>query len=734
MKKKFLSLALALMMLLSLVACGGNNNTPADDNKTPDTPPVEDNTQDTPDTPDEPSTSYTDATHDNDEIAELALGEFTEAYTKALQATNISERYVLMAIAEAKMLESGVFMPFTTNSGGLYGISRIAPYTASPALWGLDSDRVYQYLTTEEIIKSEDRSAMKAKWVELKGTGTYLEWAKQFLVDQGYTLKDTYNRIYSGDCPTWDALADNRTQTSDVLVYTLCNLLEYDVENVLQPAMAESYTVSDDGLKYTFKIRPGMVWVDNQGREVAKVTADDWVAGMQHALDNPGHLEYLVQDVIVGVNDYIDGDYDFSKVGVKALDEYTLEYTLEKDTYYFPSMLCYSLFCPMSRAYYESQGGKFGAEYDPSAESYKYGKSESTIAYCGPYLITSHTDKNSYVFKANEKFWNADAVNVKTVTWSYDDGVDVMRAYNDFIAGKLDSCGLNTAVLQKCRDDGNFDGYAFVGATDATSMVGWFNLNRCLWYNFNDDSRCVSVQDEDAKARTHAALLNQNFRMAIATGVDRGAYNAQAMGDELKYNSLINSYVLGTLVSLPEDITYDINGTPTTFTAGTNYGALVQAQIDADGFPMKVYDPEQQEGAGDSRGYDGWYNPTASKDFLDKAVAELAEQGLEISAENPIQIDMPQASFYEPYKNRAQAFKKSLEETTGGLIVVNLYDTADWQEIYDVGYSGESVADMNYDFYDFSGWGPDYGDPATYLNTLYPAGGGDMLKNIGIEG
>lgn len=265
-------------------------------------------------------------------------------------------------------------------------------------------------------------------------------------------------------------------------------------------------------------------------------------------------------------------------------------------------------------------------------------------------------------------------------------------------------------------------------------MVGWFNLNRSTWANYNDDTKVVSTQSEDEQVRTHAAMLNQNFRMAIVTGVDRGAYNAQTVGEEVKNNKLINSYVLGNLVTLPEDITVDINGTATSFPAGTNFGEIVQAQVTADGFPMKVFDPEAEEGAGSSVGYDGWYNASASKEFLDKAVAELAEQGLEISAENPIQIDMAMASFYEPYKNRAQAFKVSLEETSGGLIQINLYDTADWQEMYDVGYYGETPADMNYDFYDFSGWGPDYGDPATYLNTLYPAGGGDMRKNIGLEG
>mgnify|MGYP003307512534 CR=1 FL=1 len=71
------------------------------------------------------------------------------------------------------------------------------------------------------------------------------------------------------------------------------------------PALAVSYTVSEDGLVYTFKIRPGVKWVDSQGREVADVKADDFVAGMQHMMDAMGGLEYLVQYIIVGADDYI---------------------------------------------------------------------------------------------------------------------------------------------------------------------------------------------------------------------------------------------------------------------------------------------------------------------------------------------------------------------------------------------------------------------------------------------
>ena len=159
---------------------------------------------------------------------------------------------------------------------------------------------------------------------------------------------------------------------------------------------------------------------------------------------------------------------------------------------------------------------------------------------------------------------------------------------------------------------------------------------------------------------------------------------------------------------------------------------ILQDQLDADGVPLKVYDPAGNDGAGSSSSFEGWYSPANSKAYLDKAVEELAEQGLEISAENPIQIDITFASNIEQYSNRANVFKKSIEESTGGLIQVNLVACTDAPEWNDATYWPTSGAGMNGNYSDNSGWGPDYGDPASYLDTLYADGDGSMLKCLGL--
>ena len=721
--------ALALAMSTLLTACGGNGGSNATNTETPNNSEV--STQVVDNTLAAEGIVFDINTYDakSAEVYEAALGEFLTAYEAAKAVDNISERYALMAIAEAKLMESAVMLPLTTR-GGNYAISRVAPYTVPYSLWGNDPDRFYTTIVATEPITKEHRDTMKAKWTELKGTGTYEEWVKSFLTENGYTLKDSYSYGYTGDPETWDALATSKAVDSEMIVQTYDGLVVYDMEGTMQPALAESWSVSEDGLTYTFKIREGVKWVDSQGREVGTVTADDFVAGMQHMLDAMGGLEYLVQGVIAGVNEYIAGEItDFAQVGVKAVDEYTLTYTLEAPTSYFMTMLGYNVFAPMNRDYYVSQGGKFGAEYDPTAADYLYGTTKDNIAYCGPFLCTNATASNTIAFEANPTYWNKDAMNVTKLTALFNDGTEATKAYKDAMAGTIDGACLNSSSLELAKTDGVFDTLAYISSTDATSYMGFYNLNRSAFANTNDPTTVVSTQTVTDAARTNAAMNNVHFRRAISFAVDRAAYNAQKNGEDLKLNSLRNAYTPGHFVFLEEEVTIDINGTATTFPAQTPYGAIMQAQIDADGVAITVYKEGAENG---SDGFDGWFNPEAAVAELELAIADLAAAGVEVSAENPIVIDYPFASNSETYTNVANVYKQSVESVLGGKVVVNLVTCVDYNEWYYTGYYTSYGYEANYDMYDLSGWGPDYGDPQTYLDTFLPDYAGYMAKCCGI--
>ena len=567
----------------------------------------------------------------------------------------------------------------------------------------------------------------------------HIAYVKGYLTDHGYSIKRTYNAGYTGDNETYDVLATSMASDSQVLVNCYDGLIEYNVNNVQVPKVATALpTVSADKLTYTFTLKQNLKWVNQDGTDSGyTVKADDFVAGFQHMLDNEEGLGWLVDGVVEGVSGYIQGDKDFSKVGVKAVDDYTLTYKLEKETPYFQTMFAYSLFAPLQRQFYASKGGKFGSEFNAEAESYVYGKDASSILYNGPYRLTATDSKNQIVFSKNESYFDKDNVNVDTITWKYNDGQDTSKSYNDFKTNVVDGCGLSSYVLPNSKTDkyGSdagtiFDTYAYVTDTDATTFINFFNVHRTC-YDLN--GLATSTKTDAQKLAMSYAALNQKFRLALQQSVNRVNSNTVSVGAELAELSLRNSYTPYNFVTLSDSVTVKVNGVDKTFAAGTNYGEVVQAQIDADGYSIKAYD--KTKGSGD--GYDGWYNPTAAKALLATAITEINEQlaavgAAPISSTNKLVVEYPTQSSSDLYMGKAQAVKQSVEAALGDYVevkIVGLEQRADWLAVC---YRYSDGAHANFDINDLSGWGPDYGDPQSYLDTMLPYGNGYMLKACGL--
>ena len=198
----------------------------------------------------------------------------------------------------------------------------------------------------------------------------------------------------------------------------------------------------------------------------------------------------------------------------------------------------------------------------------------------------------------------------------------------------------------------------------------------------------------------------------------------------MKYAALTNSYVPGSFVMSEKEFTIDINGTATKFPAGTYYGEILQAQINADGFPIKVWDPNGADGAGSSFGFDGWYNPDKAMEYLEAAIEELAAEGIEISEENPIYLDYVYSDYSTLGSAADNAYKQGIDATLGGKVIVNLVASgSDDNRSYAV-YYNDFGYQANYDIGGQTGWGPDYGDPQTYLDTVIPYG--YMNVNMGL--
>ena len=753
MKKanKVLAMLLAAAMVASLAACGGGNGstaTTAASTETTAAPAAEETTAAPEETAAPAEVDNTPAAEVNtlenfdaanyaaesDEVYDQVLGDFYTVYQDALAEVDASVRMGKMAVAEAKFLEAGMGVPMQNNTRGT-GISKVIPRSIPTVEWGYDETyRGYKNLlvVNERPLTPAERAEATALWNEKKGNGESYQALQDWAAEKGLTLADSLTFTYTATPQTWDTLASAQATSGEVLSPTWDGLLIYDNENIQQPGLAESYEASEDGLTYTFHIRPGVKWVTSQGTEVGEVKADDWVAGLQHSADSKAGLCDLLYGTIKNLREYGTGEItDFSQVGVKAIDDYTLEYTLEVNAPWFLTLAGYSVMAPLSRDYYTSQGGKFGTEFDSSASDYLYGTDPDHIAYCGAYLISNYTYQNTIAYTANPSYWDAANVHNKTITRRYADGTDPLFVWNNFVDGTMYSVNVSATVRPLAEQKASevdeslnyVEAYGYTNHEGAMSIMNWNNVNRYAHSNlYNDPSAMVSTKTVTDAERTKAAMLNQNFRLAVALSYDRYAYMSVLYGEDDAYGQMTNSYVPGSFTTAAKEFTVDIAGTPTTFPAGTQYGEVLQAAITADGYPMKVWDPAGADGAGSSVGFDGWYNPEAAGEYLAKAVEELAAEGVEISAENPIYLDMPYADYSTEQSAAQQAVKQSYDAALGGLVIVNLVATGDSDTENDSNYNPTAGYMMNYDLGGLTGWGPDYGDAQTYLDTVIPNG------------
>ena len=726
--KKFFALMLAIVMLLSMaVACTKKEETkpaetkPAietvDTSKATEAPKKEEaKPAETEKEPEPAEVKY--ERHDDEERYEAALGEIKEFYAAAkAEQADLNKRFNLMAQAEARLLDAAVMVP-TTTRGGAYQITRIAYRTVPYVQWGNDDGRLKGLIISDEFITKEERAELKEGWNKaLLGAADYDPAA--ILEAKGHKIQTDYTTTFSTAPATIDWLNTSMQSDTEITVNCVDGLVEYNNLGQMKPALAESWDISEDGLTYTFHIRPGVYWYTSEGQQYAEVTAADFEAGMRHMLDAQEGLEWLIDGVIVGGTNYYAKGGSWDDVGYKATDKYTLTVTLEQPTSYFLTMLTYSCFLPICKDFYESRGGVFGVDEYKAAvvdtNAYTFGKAEDVASqvYCGPFLLRTLQKDSEILVVKNENYWNPDSVKINSVKWVKDAGENPLGYYEDAVKGVYAAAGLreSTGTLAKAKEDGNFDKYAYVTDTESTTYFGGLNLNRGT---FALESGTVdSGKTEQQKIDTDTAMQNINFRRAVLFAFDKGTYNAVSNGEDLKLTSLRNMYTHPEFVQLSEDYT-DEEGH--TFPAGTMYGVMVQYYRETLGSPIVVADQ-----------CDGWFHPEEAKAALAKAKEELGD-----TVSWPIVVTVVYYGASDAQIAQANAVKTQMEATLGAENVeLRLIEATTTEDFYASGYRAPTGEKGNYDLFYGSGWGPDYGDPSTYLDTFL-TDGGYMLKVIGI--
>ncbi|MGL4568901.1 MAG: peptide ABC transporter substrate-binding protein, partial [Fusobacteriaceae bacterium] len=172
---------------------------------------------------------------------------------------------------------------------------------------------------------------------------------------------------------------------------------EKGVESIV-PAGAESWEISEDGMKYTFKLRENAAWSDGQ-----KITAHDYVYGMLRTLDPvTGSLYAFLMSPIKGADEYNSGKIKAEEVGVKALDDLTLEVTLAKPTAYFLELGYFKVMFPQRKDIIEKSGDKYGSEAD-------------TLIANGPFILKEWVHNNKVVLEKNPTYWDKENVKLEKI-------------------------------------------------------------------------------------------------------------------------------------------------------------------------------------------------------------------------------------------------------------------------------------------------------------------------------
>ena len=501
-------------------------------------------------------------------------------------------------------------------------------------------------------------------------------------------LVSEYSSVYVTDLETLDYTFSSRKTNSDHYTNFVEGLLENDQYGNLKGDMAKSWEVSDDGLTYTYHLRKGVPWVDSEGNEYgADVTANDFVTGLKHAVDVQSETLYIVADSIKGLSDYIDGKTnDFSTVGVKAVDDYTLQYTLNKPEPFWNSKTTYGILYPINEEFLKSKGKDFGK---PTPDS---------ILYNGPFILANNTAKSVIEYTKNESYWDPKNVHLDTVKWTYNDGSDPDGLFKSYENGEL----------SLARVYPNSPGYKDVtkaypdGVTWSQTGGSTYNLT----FNFNRGTfDATSKTTDKEKEDTQKAILDRNFRLAILFGFDKKSYNAQSVGEEGATKALRNTLV-------PADFV-EIGGKP--------YGDTVASKL-------KALDSDAFGDVNLSDGQDGYYNADKAKEYMEKAKTELEAKGVQF----PIHLDMPVEETSEISVNMVKSLKKSVETSLGSDNVVVDIQLLNEDKYLAATYQATTGKAGDFDITNASGWGPDYTDPSSYLN-IYDSRKGDMIHTLGLE-
>lgn len=368
------------------------------------------------------------------------------------------------------------------------------------------------------------------------------------LTGAGMAEGKALNTLYSSEISTLNYLTTSTTKDFAISANVIDTLVEYDRYGNIQPSLAEKWEMSEDGLTWTFHLRRDAVWVNAKGEVQANVTANDFVSAAKYLLDdkNASSTADLFYGVIAGAEDYYkstvpaaEGEaaktpVDFETVGVKALDEYTLQYTLAYPCAYFESMMTYVCFMPVYGPFLEEKGDRFGVADD-----------ENSILYCGAYILSEFKPQEVRVLSKNPAYWDKDNVKIDTIRSTFNKEASSIGA-EMYKRGEIDSASIDVTTAASWLKDPETE--KLIRPVRQTSFYSYFY---CLNFDANFDE---AYEPENWTK----AVNNEAFRKSLYHGLDR--VKAMLITEPDNPESIIFNTIVPTNYATLDGIDYTLVG------------------------------------------------------------------------------------------------------------------------------------------------------------------------------
>lgn len=307
------------------------------------------------------------------------------------------------------------------------------------------------------------------------------------VVEETVEQKIVYN--LGADPKTIDPQLNSAVDGSTIIHNAFEGLMREDENSKIVPGTAEKYEVSDDGTVYTFHIRKDAKWSDGK-----PVVAGDFEYAWKRALNPKVAAEYAYQLFYIknGAAYYnqekVGGKVATAEdVGVKVIDDNTLEVTLESPVPYFLSLAAFPTYFPVRKDIIEGNEEKWTLKPD-------------TYISNGPFKMSEWKEKESITFVKNENYWDAKNVKLETLEVKLID--DQITYLNAFKSGEIDVIeSPPQAEIPTLLDEGTAKIYPYLGT---------------YFYVIN-----VSDKAKDVDPKAAEALSNPKFRKALSLAIDR---------------------------------------------------------------------------------------------------------------------------------------------------------------------------------------------------------------------